>query len=211
MKPSSNPIFCDGCGQPATPEHIAARVQRLELATRFRPIHVGVLFVAMAPPVPIEGDFYDVESLSEGRDRLLTAIGIPASAKNRVAPSANPEAATTRLNEFQHRGHYLTYLFECPLATTSEDGGLIADQLVRRSTTLVKRIRFNYKPRHIALLGAEVAPLIQILTEAGLGELLLLDRGAPLAIPGPGNVAADARFLEALSEKAPGSSSAAMV
>jgi len=31
---------CDGCGQPASAEHIARRLQRLEWATRFRPIHI---------------------------------------------------------------------------------------------------------------------------------------------------------------------------
>src|SRR6267154_51513 len=34
MNLNSTMIICDGCGLPASPEHIAARVERLELATR---------------------------------------------------------------------------------------------------------------------------------------------------------------------------------
>src|SRR5437899_2234034 len=51
-------ILCDGCGIPATPEHIARRLRHLELATRFRPIHIGILFVAEAPPPRLENYFY---------------------------------------------------------------------------------------------------------------------------------------------------------
>ncbi len=211
MKSTLNPIVCDGCGRTASPEHIAARVQRLELSTRFRPIHVGILFLAMAPPERMEDDFYNLESHSDGFDRFLTALNIPASARNLAVSGANPEGAIARLNEFQHRGHYLTYLSECPLAVTSEEGGAVTGQLARRSSTLVKRIQFNYRPKHIALLAAEMTPLIEILRESGLGQSLILDRGAPLTIPGPGDTASEARFRGALTEIARGSSSAAVV
>jgi hypothetical protein len=211
MKPILNPIVCDGCGQPASPEHIAARVHRLELATRFRPIHVGILFVAMAPHALLEDDFYNVENRSNGSARLLTVLGIPSPAGDRVTSSANSEGATTRLNEFQHRGHYLTYLSECPLTVSSEDGRTLAGQLERWASTLVKRIQFNYKPKHVALLGADLRPVIQILRQAGLGELLLLDKSAPLTMPEPGDVESESRFQEALSERTSGSSSTAVV
>lgn len=213
MKPAMSPIICDGCGQPATPEHFAVRVQRLELATRFRPIHIGILFFAMAPAARIEDDFYSVERSSEALDRFLTALGISAPVRHREAStlsSESSELATARLNEFQHRGHYLAYLSECPLETSGE-GNSAPSLVARRSTTLVRRIQFNYKPKHIALLGAEMTPLIQILKEAGLGELLLLDQSGPLAIPVPGDSLSEARFQEALSEKTTKSSAAAMV
>jgi len=41
---------CDGCGQPASAEHIARRLQRLEWATRFRPIHIQALLLAAFRP-----------------------------------------------------------------------------------------------------------------------------------------------------------------
>src|SRR6202030_4740136 len=41
---------CDGCGQLASAEHIARRLQRLEWATRFRPIHIQALLLAAAVP-----------------------------------------------------------------------------------------------------------------------------------------------------------------
>jgi hypothetical protein len=210
MKQASNPILCDGCGRAASPEHIAARVQRLELATRFRPIHIGILFVEIAPPSVPDADFYDVESASQDRDRLLAALGIPAPGRDGMASGVNSETTTARLNEFQHRGYYLTYLCECPLAA-SEAGGAGNDPLASRHSTLLKRIKFNYRPRHVALLGAGMTPLVEALRDAGLGEMLLMDKGAPLAIPSPGDLPTAARFLEVLSEKARASSSAAML
>jgi hypothetical protein len=58
MDASAQRLPCDGCGLPASPEHIAARIRRLELATRFRPLHIGILFVSPAPPLQPEDDFY---------------------------------------------------------------------------------------------------------------------------------------------------------
>src|SRR3984893_2546309 len=52
---NSTDLRCDGCGQPASPEHIARRLQRLEWMTRFRPIHLHTLLLgAFSPLVPAE-------------------------------------------------------------------------------------------------------------------------------------------------------------
>jgi len=50
--------ICDGCGAVADAEHIRARIQRLELATRYRPIHIHTLLIGTAPPALIEDYFY---------------------------------------------------------------------------------------------------------------------------------------------------------
>ena len=55
--PPNREIVCDGCGRPATPEHIHERLARLEWATRFRPIHIQLLVLISAPPTG--ADFYD--------------------------------------------------------------------------------------------------------------------------------------------------------
>src|SRR5216683_5747450 len=68
MDANSTPILCDGCGLAASAEHIAARMERLELATRFRPIHINVLFVALQPMPRPEDDFYRPP---ESRDFLI--------------------------------------------------------------------------------------------------------------------------------------------
>jgi len=94
---------CDGCGAPADEAHIRERIERLEMATRFRPIHIQTLLLAEAPPSRIEDYFYrplrDGESRSSAAKdffvEVMKAAGISPDA------AANEEAA---LAEFQHRG-----------------------------------------------------------------------------------------------------------
>ena len=50
--------LCDGCGAQVDEAHIRSRIERLEQATRFRPIHIQVLLLAAAPPSQPEDDFY---------------------------------------------------------------------------------------------------------------------------------------------------------
>ena len=58
-----------------------------------------------------------------------------------------------------------------------------AATVARLGPTLVRRIRFNYKPKHIAPLGQELLPLIDMLKVAGIGPLLTLDQGLVVAHP----------------------------
>lgn len=103
---------------------------------------------------------------------------------------ANEEAA---LAEFQHRGFYLAYACECTLDESSIGSGegtapLSAIELAQRfGGTVMKRIQFSYKPKRIVLLSGATHDLIPMLEQAGLGDLLLLDRGAPFDLrPGFG-------------------------
>src|SRR5260370_23937994 len=148
MDANSTPILCDGCGVPASAEHIAARMERLELSTRFRPIHINVLFVALEPMQRPEDDFYRPPESRDFFDSFLSALDI------------TPETGNANLLEFQRRGYYLTYLSEC--AVTPQDSaspgrerallgaGQEADHsaarecISRLAPTLLKRIRFNY-------------------------------------------------------------------
>jgi hypothetical protein len=187
MDANSTSILCDGCGLPASPEHIAARMERLELVTRFRPIHIQVLFVALDPMPRPENEFYRPPESSQFFDSLLSALDISTPVESNPAG-----AAAANLLEFQRRGYYLTYLSECPLPlpnSTSEnaDGSAANECISRLASTLVKRIRFNYKPKHVALLGTTLSPLIEILEQAGMGPLLLLHEGAPLTVPSAGD------------------------
>ncbi len=167
-------IVCDGCGQPATPEHIAERIHRLELATRYRPIHIQVLFLAGAPPCGIENDFYNTAgadgsgSLSAGNsaDRLFEALDIPSGAGNREESLA----------EFQRRGYFLAFAVECPSDVT----GSIVEQL---SPAVLKRIQFSYKPRFIVLLSSSTQPLIRALEKTGLGNRLVLPNDSAINWP----------------------------
>jgi hypothetical protein len=187
MDANSTSILCDGCGLPASPEHIAARLERLELVTRFRPIHIQVLFVALDPMPRPEDEFYRPPESRQFFDSLLSALDFSTHAESNAA-----EAAAANLLEFQRRGYYLTYLSECPLppahsASKSADKSAASECIARLTPTLVKRIRFNYKPKHVALLGTNLSPLIEIFGQAGMASLLLLDQGRPLTVPSAGD------------------------
>jgi len=200
-------ILCDGCGLPATPEHIARRLRRLELATRFRPIHISILFLAEAPPPRIEDHFYYLSGDDSARaglsrvlfDSLMQGLGI--------APPAGTDAGKADeacLAEFQKRGYFLADSLECPaeeivpgLGTTRANALDLAD---RYGPTIVKRIQFSYKPRHIVLLSTRTRHLIALLRQAGLGDRVLLYQDLPLHFPHPHNPAAQAQFRAGLAD-----------
>ena len=175
---------CDGCGLPASPEHIAERVRRLELSTQFRPVHMGVLFVALAPPVRPENDFYGPAESKEFFDPFLEALEISSSADKAAQGSDQRATGTARLTEFQRRGYYLAYLSECPISEQEEPA---ASTIARLGSTLIRRIRFNYRPKHIAPLGQELSPLVDMLRAAGIGPILTLDQGLVLPTPRTGD------------------------
>jgi hypothetical protein len=184
MGTSLNYLPCDGCGLPASPRHIAERLRRLELSTRFRPVHVGVLFVALAPPVRPEDDFYGPAESKDFADPFLEALDIQSST-DRTTPESNVQAITSaRLAEFQRRGFYLAYLSECPLPESIEAA---VSTIARLGPTLIRRIRFNYKPKRVAPLGQELSPLVDMLRVAGIGPILTLDQGQPLPAPRTGS------------------------
>jgi hypothetical protein len=253
-------IACDGCGLSASPEHISARMERLEMVTRFRPIHVHVLFVALAPPPRLEDEFYRPPESRGFFDSFLSALNISTDAEGRGSrletaemrpgtESNGRDDGPALLLEFQKRGYYLTYLSECPVttehsaslhaATQSRDraqlkptegdfdsaglkpGPPIGSEnsagdatdleidsaqvsagrecISRLAPTLIKRIRFNYRPKHVVLLGTYLSPLIGVCERVGLGPLLLLDRSAPLTIPSTGDGASVDLFRRAVN------------
>ncbi len=276
MEAEAFSIVCDGCGLPASPEHIAARMERLELVTRFRPIHIHLLFVAFDPMPRLEDDFYKPPESRDFFDSFLSAMNISPDAEGRgphletaeISPQAEStgrDAGPAMLLEFQRRGYYLTYLSECPVtpehsanvhaarrsrdqdqlqrlkltegqsgsaglkpgpprrSETSTHGttnvevkrevanlGIDGTQvsatrecISRLAPTLIKRIRFNYRPKHVVLLGTHLSPLIGVFEDAGLGPLLLLDRGAPLTIPGTGDGSSLTLFRRAVNIETP--------
>jgi hypothetical protein len=172
MENPLNPIVCDGCAQAASPAHIAERLARLERATRFRPVHIHALLVLAAPARRPEDDFYGPPESSEIFTSLMEGLEIPDHAGDSLA----------RLAEFQHRGFYLSYLSECPAPMGSAAQVVVNTALLE---SLVRRIRFNYKPRRIVLLGTVLSSVIGTLEQSDLGQLLLLDRGAPFQFPEP--------------------------
>jgi hypothetical protein len=202
-------VLCDGCGQPATSEHIARRLRRLELATRFRPIHIGILFMAEAPPPHMEDYFYYCGEGSAGQssvrsdlsrilfESLMQGVGI-SQETGRVYQAC--------LGDFQRGGFFLADAVECPVEEIVPglgEGTAHADEFElahRYAPTIVKRLRFSYKPKHIVLLSMRTRHLIPILQQAGLGDRLLLHQGLPLHFPYPDEPAAYAQFRAGLAE-----------
>jgi hypothetical protein len=140
-------LRCDGCGQQADSAHISRRLQRLEWATRFRPVHIQGLFVGgIAPSRDLEF-LYCPEGTFEGEaGKLLKAAEISAQGKT----------AEAVLTEFQRLGWMLTHVLECPLADRTSEAevrGLIERQL----PGTLARIRRSLKPKRVVWLAAELA------------------------------------------------------
>lgn len=191
---TSNFMKCDGCGQAASPEHIARRLQRLEWTTRFRPIHIDALLLGAFPP-EIDSEFlYAAPAVFEGEAaRLLDALGLLQAGK----------ASDAALSDFQRRGLLLVHVLECPPAAGAASTPPVQVLLERRLPAAFTRIRRSLKPRRIVLASGTLEPLARRFMESDLGCPIVLDNGKPFALeavdPGP----AILRLRSALADPAP--------
>jgi hypothetical protein len=189
-------ILCDGCGQPASPEHIARRLQRLEWATRYRPIHLHTLLLgAFSPQAPAQFLYSPEETHSGEAANLIAAAGISSAGKS----------TDTILSEFQRRGIYLTHVLECPLDVLSTGAEFLNNALIARLPTLFTRIRRSLKPKRLAFISGNLTPLIERFASAQLGCELVLDDGRAFALDhsNPAEVtAAITRFQDILAAPA---------
>jgi hypothetical protein len=173
MNTNTSGILCDGCGQPASPEHIAGRLQRLEWATRYRPIHLHTLLLgAIAPQAPAEFLYSPEQAHSGEAANTVVAAGISSAGKS----------ADAIQSEFQRRGIYLTHVLECPLDGPSGRGDLLIDALIARLPTLFTRIRRSLKPKRLAFISGSLTPLVERFASAQLNCELVLDDGRAFAL-----------------------------
>ncbi len=198
-----NSLRCDGCGLAASAEHIVQRLQRLEWATRFRPIHIQTLFIGLAPALLLEDDFYRPPEAEEFFETFLDTLAIPRSGEQTASEPNRHESRVARLAEFQRRGYYLAWLCECPIESAirgavPQAAADASDCLRRLGPTLVKRIQWNYRPKQLVLLTNELDPARELFAQAGIGGLLVLDRGQPLHLPASADPAGSSRFRAAL-------------
>src|SRR5215475_2869494 len=116
-------LRCDGCGQPASPEHTTRRLQRLEWMTRYRPVHVGtVLLGAYSPDADSDFLYSEAGEITGVAKHVLAACGIDAGGKTKEAV----------LTEFQRGGFLLGYVLECPLEPESRNDAALAALLKAR-------------------------------------------------------------------------------
>jgi hypothetical protein len=181
---------CDGCGAQADDAHIRRRIVRLELATRFRPIHIQVLLIDAAPPMRHEDYFYYAAVNREDRspgsrnyfDEIAKCSGLT------IRPEMSEELA---LAEFQHRGFYLAYVRECPAEPSDE----LSESLERLGPVTVRRVEKSYKPKHIVLLSASLGKLIPQFEGSDMRDRLILDHGNPFLSPLENSAISRSRLL----------------
>jgi hypothetical protein len=187
---------CDGCGSAVDEAHIRRRIERLELATRFRPIHIQFLLLETAPPVRVEDYFYCVTS-DRSKRSLASRMFFDELAKcagHLAGGELNEEIV---LAEFQRSGFFLAYGVECPLEEVSES----ELALNRLGPMVVRRIQSSYKPKFVAPLGQPMAELIPLLELSGLSDRLILSSGGPFVDPFLGDPQNQAEFGTALGDR----------
>src|SRR5271163_2290453 len=136
-------LICDGCGQSASPEHLAARFRRLEWATRFRPLHIQTLLVgAVTPAKDAEYIYADAEEFSGEASIVLRVAGIDGAGKS----------AEALHHELQRTGVFVVHVLECPLEPVIEAGDGLAQLLAKRVPATLTRIRRSLKLRRVALV-----------------------------------------------------------
>jgi hypothetical protein len=180
-------LRCDGCGQAASPEHIARRLRRLEWTTRYRPVHIATLLLGAVAPRSDSDFVYSPAGSWDGEAKmLLSAAGLTLEGKS----------AEVTLTEFQRRGFFLAHVLECPV----EDGGggSIQQLMNNRFPAMLARIRRSLKPKRLTPTSMALAQFLPILDSGELPCALLLDRGKPFALDGDAADESAGRLREAL-------------
>lgn len=186
---NSIPLRCDGCGQSASPEHLARRLKRLEWTTRYRPVHIGTLLLAAVAPESDEEFIYSGAAFRGEAGLVLHAAGI--------SPDGKP--AETTLAELQRGGFLIAHVLECPLEAPAGEAGALQALLVQQWAGVATRIRRSLKPKKVALISRWLEPLIRRIDASGLGCALVLDNGKPFDFGGSSGQAASRRLSHALS------------
>ena len=187
---TANFMPCDGCGQPASAEHIAKRLRRLEWTTRYRPIHIGAVLLGAFPPVEDAEFLYAGKSPFRGEAAcVLDGVGVPHANKL-------PEGV---LADFQRRGFLLTHIMECPLETVANEAPTVERLLEKRISVAFSRIRRSLKPKQLVLFSRALGPLANLFAKQELGCSLILDNGKPFMLEEHGAGHAGERLREALA------------
>lgn len=143
---STQELVCDGCGQTASPAHVAGRLRRLEWATRYRPVHIGTVLLGAAAPRAEAEYFYSPESGLAGEAALLAEVaGLTAD-----------RGKDPLHNAFQRAGFFATHVLECPFEGSTPAG--LTELLAKRLPSAIARIRRSLRPKRVALISAMLEP-----------------------------------------------------
>jgi hypothetical protein len=171
-------LICDGCGRDSSPVHIAARLARLEQATRYRPIHIQAVFLSAQSPADAQAFLYGAEDLQGEAAALLRAVEIDTAGK--------PVEAV--LTEFQRKGYFLTHVLECA-AEVAIGGAIPVDALKKRLPSVLRRIRTSLKPKKVVVISEKLMPVLAELKNGQIGGELVLNGDAPFDLEDSESVA----------------------
>jgi len=186
---------CEGCGTRADEAHVARRAQRIELAARYRPIQIKVLFLDTAPPPLIEDYFY---SLPGGKTaRSVAAKTYFKELRKTLGPTFMATNEEGTLAEFRRRGYFLAHAVECPF----ENEGELHAALRRLAPTAMKRVQYSLKPSYVVPLGTQTKELIRLFGLIGWGDHLVLDNAGPFVDPYLADPQKQAQFGTAFGDR----------
>jgi hypothetical protein len=187
--------LCDGCGAQVDEAHIRRRIERLELATRFRPIHIQVLFLDAAPMPAPEDAFYRAAGSAE---RSLASQIFFDEITRCIGPNpGDPLTEESALTEFQRRGFYLACAVECPVESPEQ---LVA-AVTRLAPTVLLRLNASYQPKFVAPVSAALQPVVSLLKSNSWADRLILHDGKPFDRPSRANAEQQSAFGAALTER----------
>src|SRR5262249_36862028 len=129
MGETANELTCDGCGQVASHEHIAKRLQRLAWTTRFRPIHINTVLLGAVAPASDAAFFYSPEGAFADEARLLAEV---ADSMKGDPPKEQLQIA------FQRQGFFAAHVLECSFE--ADGGSSLADLLTKGLASAITRI-----------------------------------------------------------------------
>ncbi len=159
-------IQCDGCGQAASAEHLAARFRRLEWATRYRPIHVNTLVLGdVAPADDAEFVYFDAQPFRGEAARLLRVAGIDPTGKS----------AEEIHHEFQRAGFFVAHVLDCPVDKEAASRANLHELIAKRLPATFARIRRSIKPKRLVLLSSALDGFVESFRREELGCSLILD------------------------------------
>lgn len=183
-------IVCDGCGQRASAEHIARRLERLEWATRYRPVHIHTLLLGGVSPLDEHEFLYSPKGEFRGEAaRVFSAAGLVVAGKESDSVHA----------EFQRGGFFLAHVLECPFESASGENNALTSALSRQLSAVATRIRRSLKPKRVVLFSRTLEPLLNQIMVLSLGCPVVLDGGRPFELEDRNGEKAAARLREALA------------
>jgi hypothetical protein len=188
-------LMCDGCGQAASAEHIARRLQRLEWTTRYRPVHINTLLLGAFSPRQ-DKDFLYAPSEYLGGEAALLLDGLGISTAGKPADAVHAE--------FQRAGFFLTHVLECPLDEVAAGEAAATALLKERLRAMAIRIRRSLKPKRVMAVTEGLTTIMEDILALDLGCPVVLDHGKPFRLDGGAGGSGATRLREAIAIAAGG-------